>query len=222
MTAAPCRSALWGERLRSQSEQLSSRPSRVSSQPAAHHWCSHPPQRDRRLRLRHHQLSEQTGEHRHNLLVSVSYFHLLSETHSTRVLGSKCKPLPYRLIDGWITREFLLSVWAVMWLSLNWLHALHVYIVTVQSQIDLARFISAVPHKIGRIIEGSPADRCGKLKVGDRIMAVNNQSIINMPHADIVKLIKDAGLTVTLHIIPEEGQSQCFTMFFCAMLLSLM
>ncbi|KAI4899729.1 hypothetical protein NFI96_013634 [Prochilodus magdalenae] len=65
----------------------------------------------------------------------------------------------------------------------------------------------SVPHKIGRIIEGSPADRCGKLKVGDRIMAVNNQSIINMPHADIVKLIKDAGLTVTLHIIPEEDVS---------------
>ncbi|XP_077598946.1 membrane-associated guanylate kinase, WW and PDZ domain-containing protein 2 isoform X7 [Stigmatopora nigra] len=65
--------------------------------------------------------------------------------------------------------------------------------------------IITVPHKIGRIIEGSPADRCGKLKVGDRILAVNGQSIISMPHADIVKLIKDAGLTVTLHIIPEEG-----------------
>ncbi|XP_069048551.1 membrane-associated guanylate kinase, WW and PDZ domain-containing protein 2a isoform X18 [Lepisosteus oculatus] len=61
-----------------------------------------------------------------------------------------------------------------------------------------------VPHKIGRIIEGSPADRCGKLKVGDRILAVNSQSIINMPHADIVKLIKDAGLSVTLRIIPQE------------------
>lgn len=66
-----------------------------------------------------------------------------------------------------------------------------------------------MPHKIGRIIEGSPADRCGKLKVGDRILAVNGQSIISMPHADIVKLIKDAGLTVTLHIIPEEGKSVC-------------
>ncbi|XP_034032622.1 membrane-associated guanylate kinase, WW and PDZ domain-containing protein 2-like isoform X2 [Thalassophryne amazonica] len=65
--------------------------------------------------------------------------------------------------------------------------------------------IITVPHKIGRIIEGSPADRCGKLKVGDRILAVNGQSIISMPHADIVKLIKDAGLTVTLHIIPEES-----------------
>ncbi|XP_078275861.1 membrane-associated guanylate kinase, WW and PDZ domain-containing protein 2a isoform X1 [Rhinoraja longicauda] len=65
----------------------------------------------------------------------------------------------------------------------------------------------AVPHKIGRIIEGSPADRCAKLKVGDRILAVNGQSIINMPHAEIVKLIKDAGLSVTLHIVPHEDMS---------------
>ncbi|KAM9705825.1 membrane-associated guanylate kinase, WW and PDZ domain-containing protein 2a isoform 4-T4 [Menidia menidia] len=64
--------------------------------------------------------------------------------------------------------------------------------------------VNTVPHKIGRIIEGSPADRCGKLKVGDRILAVNSQSIVNMPHADIVKLIKDAGLSVTLRIIPQE------------------
>ncbi|XP_054129608.1 membrane-associated guanylate kinase, WW and PDZ domain-containing protein 2 isoform X4 [Melozone crissalis] len=63
-----------------------------------------------------------------------------------------------------------------------------------------------VPHKIGRIIDGSPADRCAKLKVGDRILAVNGQSIINMPHADIVKLIKDAGLSVTLRIIPQEAE----------------
>lgn len=66
--------------------------------------------------------------------------------------------------------------------------------------------LAAVPHKIGRIIEGSPADRCGKLKVGDRILAVNGQSIVSMPHADIVKLIKDAGLSVTLRIIPQEGE----------------
>ncbi|XP_071383141.1 membrane-associated guanylate kinase, WW and PDZ domain-containing protein 2a [Centroberyx affinis] len=66
---------------------------------------------------------------------------------------------------------------------------------------------NTVPHKIGRIIEGSPADRCGKLKVGDRILAVNSQSIVNMPHADIVKLIKDAGLSVTLRIIPQEELS---------------
>ncbi|XP_077566066.1 membrane-associated guanylate kinase, WW and PDZ domain-containing protein 2a isoform X7 [Stigmatopora nigra] len=64
-----------------------------------------------------------------------------------------------------------------------------------------------VPHKIGRIIEGSPADRSGKMKVGDRILAVNEQSIVNMPHADIVKLIKDAGLSVSLKIVPQEVQA---------------
>ncbi|XP_049616750.1 membrane-associated guanylate kinase, WW and PDZ domain-containing protein 2a isoform X1 [Syngnathus scovelli] len=66
---------------------------------------------------------------------------------------------------------------------------------------------NAVPHKIGRIIEGSPADRCAKMKVGDRILAVNGQSIVNMPHGDIVKLIKDAGLSVTLRIVPQEAEA---------------
>ncbi|XP_061125240.1 membrane-associated guanylate kinase, WW and PDZ domain-containing protein 2a isoform X1 [Syngnathus typhle] len=66
---------------------------------------------------------------------------------------------------------------------------------------------TAVPHKIGRIIEGSPADRCAKMKVGDRILAVNGQSIVNMPHGDIVKLIKDAGLSVTLRIVPQEAEA---------------
>uniref|UniRef100_A0A673A3T9 Membrane-associated guanylate kinase, WW and PDZ domain-containing protein 1 n=1 Tax=Sphaeramia orbicularis TaxID=375764 RepID=A0A673A3T9_9TELE len=65
----------------------------------------------------------------------------------------------------------------------------------------------AMPHKIGRIIEGSPADRCGKLKVGDRILAVNSCSITNKSHSDIVNLIKEAGNTVTLRIIPGDESS---------------
>ena len=61
-------------------------------------------------------------------------------------------------------------------------------------------------HKIGRIIEGSPADRCGKLKVGDRILAVNCCSITNKSHSDIVNLIKEAGNMVSLRIIPGDGK----------------
>uniref|UniRef100_A0A4W3HWY9 Membrane-associated guanylate kinase, WW and PDZ domain-containing protein 1 n=1 Tax=Callorhinchus milii TaxID=7868 RepID=A0A4W3HWY9_CALMI len=59
----------------------------------------------------------------------------------------------------------------------------------------------------GRIIEGSPADRCGQLKVGDRILAVNGCSITNKSHSDIVNLIKEAGNTVTLRIIPGDESS---------------
>uniref|UniRef100_A0A8C5AXN8 Membrane associated guanylate kinase, WW and PDZ domain containing 1a n=1 Tax=Gadus morhua TaxID=8049 RepID=A0A8C5AXN8_GADMO len=65
----------------------------------------------------------------------------------------------------------------------------------------------AMPHKIGRIIEGSPADRCGKLKVGDRILSVNACSITNKSHSDIVNLIKEAGNTVSLRIIPGDGKA---------------
>lgn len=75
----------------------------------------------------------------------------------------------------------------------------------------------AMPHKIGRIIEGSPADRCGKLKVGDRILAVNGCSITNKSHSDIVNLIKEAGNTVSLRIIPGDGKAlwlpACFIMY---------
>ncbi|XP_048183854.1 membrane-associated guanylate kinase, WW and PDZ domain-containing protein 3 isoform X2 [Corvus hawaiiensis] len=63
-----------------------------------------------------------------------------------------------------------------------------------------------IPHKIGRVIEGSPADQCGKLKVGDRISAVNSQSIVELSHDSIVQLIKDAGNVVTLTVVAEEEQ----------------
>ncbi|KAJ8391157.1 hypothetical protein AAFF_G00095860 [Aldrovandia affinis] len=61
-----------------------------------------------------------------------------------------------------------------------------------------------IPHKIGRIIEDSPTDLCGRLKVGDRISAVNGQSIVALAHNDIVQLIKDAGYAVTLTVVPED------------------
>ncbi|XP_049611167.1 membrane-associated guanylate kinase, WW and PDZ domain-containing protein 3 isoform X2 [Syngnathus scovelli] len=61
-----------------------------------------------------------------------------------------------------------------------------------------------IPHKIGRIIEGSPTDRLGQMKVGDRISAVNGQSIMALSHNDIVQLIKEAGTSVTLTVVPED------------------
>uniref|UniRef100_A0A8C7MVU5 Membrane-associated guanylate kinase, WW and PDZ domain-containing protein 3 n=1 Tax=Oncorhynchus kisutch TaxID=8019 RepID=A0A8C7MVU5_ONCKI len=64
--------------------------------------------------------------------------------------------------------------------------------------------LGVIPHKIGRIIEGSPTDRCGLLNVGDRISAVNGRSIVGLSHNDIVQLIKDAGNAVTLTVVPED------------------
>lgn len=52
----------------------------------------------------------------------------------------------------------------------------------------------------GKLIPGSPADRCGELKVGDRIIAVNRIDISGMSHGDVVNLIKESGLHVRLTI----------------------
>lgn len=57
----------------------------------------------------------------------------------------------------------------------------------------------------GRIIEGSPAERCGRLHVGDRILAVNGVDIKTLHHGHIVNLIKESGYSVTLTIGPPRG-----------------
>lgn len=53
---------------------------------------------------------------------------------------------------------------------------------------------------LGKLIPGSPADRCDELKVDDRIIAVNRVDINGMSHGDIVNLIKESGLHVRLTI----------------------
>ncbi|KAF5283430.1 hypothetical protein FQA39_LY04806 [Lamprigera yunnana] len=63
--------------------------------------------------------------------------------------------------------------------------------------------VNKVGSTIGRLIEGSPAERCGRLHVGDYIVAVNHIDIINLNHGDIVNLIKVSGLSVTLTIAPH-------------------
>ncbi|EYC18533.1 hypothetical protein Y032_0027g1572 [Ancylostoma ceylanicum] len=55
---------------------------------------------------------------------------------------------------------------------------------------------------IGQILENSPAEKCGRLKVGDRVVAVNGIDILNLSHGEIVGLIKASGLTVRLTIAP--------------------
>ena len=57
---------------------------------------------------------------------------------------------------------------------------------------------------LGKILEGSPAARCGELQVGDRVIAVNGIDIMSLPHSEIVNLIKESGLSVRLTIAPPS------------------
>lgn len=56
-------------------------------------------------------------------------------------------------------------------------------------------------------MEGSPAARCGQLRVGDRVIAVNGIDILSLAHNEIVNLIKDSGLSVRLTIAPPSPAS---------------
>ncbi|XP_069949413.1 uncharacterized protein Magi isoform X7 [Cherax quadricarinatus] len=64
---------------------------------------------------------------------------------------------------------------------------------------------------IGRIIEGSPAERCGRLNVGDRILSVNGVDIKTLHHGHIVNLIKESGYSVTLTIGPPRDDASSTT-----------
>lgn len=52
----------------------------------------------------------------------------------------------------------------------------------------------------GRIIPGSPADRCGELKVDDRLLSVNDNDVSTLSHSEIVSMVKNSGLSVELVI----------------------
>lgn len=76
--------------------------------------------------------------------------------------------------------------------------------------------VSRAGSTIGRIIAGSPAERCGRLHIGDRILAVNHVDINQMHHGEIVNLIKDSGYSVVLTVGPPIGKGlaislDCFT-----------
>ena len=66
---------------------------------------------------------------------------------------------------------------------------------------------------IGRIIAGSPAERCGRLHVGDRILAVNHVDIAGMHHGDIVNLIKDSGYSVVMTVGHPIGKLPIFARY---------
>ncbi|XP_059047690.1 membrane-associated guanylate kinase, WW and PDZ domain-containing protein 2-like [Achroia grisella] len=59
---------------------------------------------------------------------------------------------------------------------------------------------------IGQLIPNSPASRCGLLHVGDTIVAINRIPIRNLPHPEVVALIKHSGTTVTLTVLPPDGR----------------
>lgn len=60
---------------------------------------------------------------------------------------------------------------------------------------------------IGRIIDNSPAQRSMRLRVRDRISAVNGKDLTGISHPQIVNMIKESGHSLRLKIIPTDCYS---------------
>ncbi len=62
---------------------------------------------------------------------------------------------------------------------------------------------------IVRLVEGSPAIKTGKLRMGDKIIAVDHQSIVGLDITEAVELIRgQAGTSVTLTILRETDEQE--------------
>jgi hypothetical protein len=53
---------------------------------------------------------------------------------------------------------------------------------------------------ITMIIDGSPAQECGGLAVGDRILSVNGTSLVNVTHQEAVSVLQKAGTDIELQV----------------------
>ena len=63
----------------------------------------------------------------------------------------------------------------------------------------------AWPMCVGRLVPDSPAELCSKLRIGDRIVGVNNQPVAGLTHSEVVAAIKRAGLRVVLQLDNSSG-----------------
>ncbi|TMS38319.1 hypothetical protein L596_005073 [Steinernema carpocapsae] len=72
---------------------------------------------------------------------------------------------------------------------------------------DFGCYISSSPHMYGsniaQIVPNSCAFRSGRLKVGDCVIAINGMPTLNMPHPEVVNLIKHSGRSVVFTIDPK-------------------
>uniref|UniRef100_A0A8C5W247 Membrane-associated guanylate kinase, WW and PDZ domain-containing protein 1 n=1 Tax=Microcebus murinus TaxID=30608 RepID=A0A8C5W247_MICMU len=56
-----------------------------------------------------------------------------------------------------------------------------------------------------RLAEDGPAERCGKMRIGDEILEINGETTKNMKHSRAIELIKSGGRRVRLFLMRGDG-----------------
>ncbi|XP_056629123.1 membrane-associated guanylate kinase, WW and PDZ domain-containing protein 1 isoform X1 [Triplophysa dalaica] len=64
---------------------------------------------------------------------------------------------------------------------------------------------SLVCHRFVTVRRGSPAARSGQIQPGDQLEAVEGRSVVTLPHRDLAQILRRAGNTLRLTIIPRSN-----------------
>lgn len=72
---------------------------------------------------------------------------------------------------------------------------------------------SLLPHRFVTVRRGSPAARSGQIRPGDRLEAVDARSVVNLPHRELAQILRRAGNTLRLTIVPRASARKWITSY---------
>lgn len=64
---------------------------------------------------------------------------------------------------------------------------------------------SLLPHRFVTVRRGSPAAKSGQIRAGDRLEAVEGRSVVTLPHRELAQILRRAGNTLRLTIVPRPS-----------------
>ncbi|XP_055366061.1 membrane-associated guanylate kinase, WW and PDZ domain-containing protein 2 isoform X5 [Betta splendens] len=77
--------------------------------------------------------------------------------------------------------------------------------VIASQDVENGKAASLLPHRFVTVRRGSPAAKSGQIRPGDRLEAVDGHSVVTLPHRELAQILRRAGNTLRLTIIPRPS-----------------
>nr|XP_043894747.1 membrane-associated guanylate kinase, WW and PDZ domain-containing protein 1 [Solea senegalensis] len=77
--------------------------------------------------------------------------------------------------------------------------------VIASQDVENGKAASLLPHRFVTVRRGSPAAKSGQIRPGDRLEAVEGRSVVKLPHRELAQILRRAGNTLRLTIVPRPS-----------------
>ncbi|KAM8830531.1 membrane-associated guanylate kinase, WW and PDZ domain-containing protein 3 isoform 2-T2 [Synchiropus picturatus] len=77
--------------------------------------------------------------------------------------------------------------------------------VIASQDVENGKAASLLPHRFVTVRRGSPASKSGQIRPGDRLEAVEGRSVVTLPHRELAQILRRAGNTLRLTIVPRPS-----------------